>query len=99
MAVGREQSIALAIVVVGATGTGTFTNVWALARWIRVQPIAETDTYSLTIKDADGIIMLSRSGQVGTYSEKLDMSLGIMRTITIASATQDGTYQCRLDMH
>lgn len=99
MAVGREQVIPLGIVISSATGTGTFSNVWALARWVRIKPIAETDTYDITIKDGEGIIMLSRTGQLGTFSEQLNMSLGIMRTITIANATQDGTYQCRLDMH
>lgn len=97
--VGREQSVPLSIAVSSNTGTGTLTNAWAIARWIRVKPIAETDTYDLTIKDGDGILMLSRTSQLGTFSEKLDMSLGIMRTVQIANATQDGTYQVRFDLH
>jgi hypothetical protein len=43
--------------------------------------------------------MLKRTGHVGTFAEKVEMSLGIMGTISIANATQDGTYQVRLDMH
>jgi hypothetical protein len=97
--VGREQSIQLNIVVSSGTGTGTLTNAWTLARWIRVKPISETDTYDLTIKDSDGIIMLKRTSQLGTFSERLEMSLGIMRTFLIENATADGTYQSRLDLH
>lgn len=99
MNVGREQSLQLPIVVSSGSGTGTVTNVWAIIRWLRVVPINETDTYDITIKDADGLIMLYRTSQLGTFSERIEMSLGIIRTINIANASIDGTYQCRFDLH
>lgn len=96
---GKQQSLRLSIAVAAGTGIGTITNDWSLVRWLRIKPIAETDSFDVSIKDADGIIMFSRVGQIGTLAERIEMSLGIMRTITIINATQDGTYNCRLDMH
>ena len=96
---GREQSLKLSVSVSSGSGTGTLTNSWDLVRWLRVVPIAESDSFDLTIKDGDGHIMLSRTGQVGTLSEQIEMSLGIMKTVAIANATQDGTYTVKLDMH
>ena len=96
---GSQQSIQGAIAVSSGSGSLTLTPVWQNARWIRIKPVAETDTYDLTISDADGIIMATRTGQLGTFSEKLEMSLGIMRTIAIANASQDGTFQVRFDPH
>ena len=96
---GREQSLSLNITVSGGSGTGTVTNVWETIRWLRIKPVAETDTYNLTISDGEGIIMLSRTGYTGTFSERIEMSMGIMKTIQIDSATQDGTYKARFDMH
>lgn len=94
-----EQSLPLNITVSSGSGTGTITNKWEICRWIRIKPIAETDTYNVVISDADGVIMLSRTSQLGTLSERVEMSLGIMRTITITGATQDGTYVCKFDLH
>lgn len=96
---GSQQSIKGSITVAGGTGTLTLTPIWQNARWVRVQPVAETDTFDVTIKDGDGIIMAKRTGQLGTWSEKLEMSLGIMKTILIENAVQDGTYAARLDPH
>lgn len=96
---GSQQSIKGSVTVSSGSGTLTLTPVWLVARWVRVKPIAETDTYDLTIKDADGIIMVYRQGQLGTLSERLEMSMGIMRTVQVANATQDGTYQVCFDPH
>lgn len=99
MALGREQSLDLNITISSGSGTGTLTPVWALARWVRVTPVNETDTYDLTIKDGKGRIMLKRTTYLGTFSEKLEMSLGIMKSIVIANAAVDGTYAVNLDAH
>lgn len=96
---GREQVKRLPITVSSNTGTGTVTNQWDIARWIRIKPVAETDSFDVTFKDADGDIMVKRTGQVGTLSENLSLSLGILRTVLIENATQDGTYVCKFDLH
>jgi hypothetical protein len=96
---GREQVARLAITVSSGSGTGNCTAAWDLIRWLRIKPIAETDSFDLTIADREGILMLKRTAQVGTFAEKVEMSLGIMGSIAIANATQDGTYQVRFDMH
>lgn len=96
---GREASYRISITVSAGSGTGTLTNAWDIARWVRVIPISESDTYNLTIKDGDGHIMLSRTSITGTFSERLEMSLGIMKTVEIASASQDGTYTVKMDMN
>lgn len=97
--IGKEQSKVLNITVSSGTGTGTVTNQWDICRWLRIKPIAETDTFNLTVKDAGGMIMLVRTSVLGTFSERIEMSLGIIRTVLIESATQDGTYVCKFDMH
>lgn len=97
--VGREQSRLLNITISSNTGTGSPTSLWAISRWVRVIPVAETDSYDVTFKDGDGDIMAKRTGQVGTMSEMLDLSLGILRTVLIENATQDGTYKVKLDLH
>lgn len=97
--VGREQVRRLDITISSATGTGSLTPIWALARWIRCAPIAETDTYDITIKDGSGFIMMKRTGQLGTLSEQLTLSMGIAKTVLIENATQDGTYTFLADMH
>lgn len=96
---GSQQSVKGTITISSGSGSLTLTNAWLNARWVRVKPVAETDSFDLTISDADGIIMLYRQGQTGTLSEKLEMSLGIMRTVQIANATADGTYTLKLDIH
>jgi hypothetical protein len=96
---GREQSLRLNIAVSGGAGIGTITKVWDLARWVRIAPINETDTYTLTIKDSDGMIMGLWTGQLGTFSSRLEISLGIMATVEISAASTDGTYVCKFDMH
>lgn len=99
MAVGREQSRSLSITVSSATGTGSPTPIWAVARWIRVIPVSETDTYDVTFKDGDGDIMGKYTGQSGTLSQRLEMSLGILKTVLIENASQDGTYRIKFDFH
>lgn len=96
---GPQKSLRLSIVVSSGAGTGTITNEWISARWVRVIPINETDTFDMTIKDGEGFLMLARTNLLGTFSEKCEMSLGIMRTIVIANAAVDGTYQVRFDTH
>lgn len=97
--VGREQSRILTIAVSGGTGTGSVAAIWALARWIRIIPTIESDTYDVTFKDGDGDIILVRTGLTGTMSEQLDMSLGILRTIVIANSSSTGNYKAKFDMH
>ncbi len=99
MAVGKEQSRLLNITVAGGTGTGTVISEWALARWIRVIPTTESDTYDVTFKDGDGDPMVVRTGMTGTMSEQLDISLGILKTVVIANSSSSGTYKVKLDMH
>lgn len=96
---GSQQSIKGTVTVSSGGGALTITNTWLNARWIRIKPIAETDSFDVTVADADGMIMFTRTGQIGTLSERLEMSLGIMRTVTIANATQDGTYTVKFDTH
>lgn len=96
---GSQQSIKGAITVSSGSGSLTLTPVWLSARWVRVKPVSESDSYDLTISDAEGIIMVYRTGQVGTLAERLEISLGIAKTVQIAGASQDGTYQVRLDPH
>lgn len=99
MVPGKEQVRRLGITVSSGAGTGTLTSEWTLARWIRIIPIAETDSYDVTFKDGDGHIMALRTGVTGTMSENLEMSLGILKTVVIANATQDGTYVAKFDLH
>lgn len=96
---GREASLRLNITVSTGAGTGTLTKSWELVRWLRIIPTTENDTYTLTIKDADGHIMLNRTNVLGTFAEKVELSMGIMNTIEIASASADGTYIAKLDTH
>lgn len=96
---GREQVRKLNITVSGNTGTGTVTAIWAISRWIRVIPVAETDSFDVTFKDGEGDIILKRTGQIGTMSEMLELSLGVLATVLIENATQDGTYKAKFDMH
>jgi hypothetical protein len=99
MPIGREQSVPLNITISSGAGTGTLTKMWTLVRWLRIIPVSESDTFDVTVKDAEGLIMLSRTGQTGTLAERIEMSLGIMNSIVVANASQDGTYKCRLDLH
>ena len=96
---GKEQVRLLNITVSSATGTGVVSNQWDIARWVRVIPTAEVDSYDVTFKDADGDIMVKRTGQVGTLAEMLEMSLGIVKTVLIENSTADGTFKVKFDMH
>lgn len=96
---GREQSKRLSITVSSGTGTGTAAKDWTIAHWVRVIPVAESDTYDVTIKDSDGHIMVKRTGQLGTMSENLRLSLGIVGSVLIENAAQDGTYTVKFDCH
>lgn len=96
---GSQQVIKGTVTISSGGGALTLTNIWLNARWIRIKPVAESDTYDITGADADGIIMFTRTTQLGTFSERMEMSLGVLKTITIANASQDGTYQVRFDTH
>lgn len=96
---GSERSIRGSITVSSGSGTLNLTPIWLNARWVRIKPVAETDSFDVTISDGDSILIASRTGQVGTLSEQLSISLGIAKTISISNASQDGTYQVRLDPH
>jgi hypothetical protein len=100
---GKEQSLRLNVAVSGGSGTGTFTNEWTLVRRVRVIPTTESDTYVCQIKDADGHLIFdsndSGGSLTGTLSMLNEMSLGIMRTVEITSASADGTYTIKLDLH
>lgn len=96
---GSEGVKRLSITVSSGSGTGTLTPQWSLARWIRIHPIVETNTYDVTFKDGEGFIMLVRTSMTGTMSEELNMSMGIIKTIVIANASQDGTYVVHFDLH
>lgn len=96
---GSQQSIKGAITVSSGSGSLSLTPVWLNSRWLRVVPVSESDTYDLAIKDGDGHIMAYRTGQIGTFSERLEMSLGIMKTVQITNASQDGTYVFKADIH
>lgn len=97
--IGKEQSKLLTITVTSGSGTGTITNQWDIARWVRIIPVAEGNTYDVAFKDADGDIIASRTGQSGTLSEMLSLSLGILKTVAITNASQDGTFKAKFDMH
>lgn len=96
---GKEQVKRLNISVSSATGTGAVATEWTISRWIRVIPVDETDTYDVTLKDADGHIIMKRTSQLGTLSENLELSLAILTTVLIENATQDGTYIVKFDLH
>lgn len=96
---GREQSKRLAITVSSGGGTGSVTSEWTISRWIRIKPVAESDTFDVTLKDGDGDIIMKRTGQMGTLSENLELSLGIVKTVLIENASQDGAYVCKFDCH
>lgn len=102
-AVGREQSILLNVTVSSGSGTGTFANMWAIARRIRIIPPSESTTYDCMIKDADGDLIFDSTDGIspttGTLSMLNEMSLGIMKTISIVNASGDGTWKIKLDMH
>ena len=97
--IGKEQSRVLTITVSSGSGSGTITNTWDKCAWFRVVPPDEADTYTVTVKDANGFIILKRTGQEGTLSENLALSLGIAKTVEIASASADGSYRAIFDMH
>lgn len=92
-----DQSLSANITISSNTGSVSLSRQWLLSRWVRVIPVAESDSYDVTFKDADGDIMVKRTGQVGTMAEYLELSLGILKTVLIASATQDGTYKVKFD--
>lgn len=96
---GKEASRKLSITISSGSGTGNISPEWAIARWVRVVPVAETDSFDVTIKDGDGLIIVKRTGQVGTLSEMLELSLGIAKTVLIQNTTQDGTYTFIADLH
>lgn len=99
MSVGKEASRRLNITVSSGAGTGAVVSQWDIARWVRVIPVSETDTFDVTFKDGNGFIMGKYTAQSGTFSAKLDMSLGIMKTVLVESASQDGTYTVMFDLH
>jgi hypothetical protein len=99
MSDGKQQVLRLNIVVSSGSGTGTIQNQWDTCRWFRLVPTAESVTYDMTIKDGDGYLMISRTNNTGTLSEEINRSMGIMRTIEITSASQDGTFVALFELH
>lgn len=99
MNTGKEAVRRLNITVSSGTGTGTVVSQWDLARWVRVVPVGESDTFDVTFKDGDGFIMGKYTAQAGTFSSKLEMSMGIMKTVLIENASADGTYKVLFDLH
>jgi len=98
MNTGKEAVRRLNIMVSSGTGTGLVVSQWDLARWVRVVPVNESDTFDVTFKDGDGFIMGKFTGQSGTFSSRLEISLGIMKSVLIENAAQDGTYICLFDL-
>lgn len=99
MAAGKQQSRLLNITVAAGSGTGAVATEWSLARWVRVIPTAEVDTYDVSFLDGDGDIIALRTGMIGTMSEQLNLSLGILKSVVIANSTSTGNYKCKFDMH
>lgn len=99
MTPGKEAVRILSITVSSGTGTGSVVAQWDIARWIRVVPISESDTYDVTFKDGDGYIMGKYTGNQGTFSSKLEMSMGIIKTVLIENASADGDYKVLFDLH
>lgn len=95
----REESRVTTVVVSSATGTALINRVWDVCRWWRVIPPSELYTYTVTIYDGADRKIIERSGQIGTLSENLPISLGIAGKVTISAATGDGTYSVIFDMH
>lgn len=96
---GKEQSRVLLITVSSGSGSGTVTNTWDIAKWVRIIPPSESATYDVTFKDADGDIIAARTSQLGTLSEMLEISLGILRTVLISSSSEDGSFKAKFDLH
>lgn len=90
--------IKLTMVTSGGTGELVLTQQWDIATWVRVIPPAENVVYDLELEDADGHLMVLRTGITGTYSEKLQISLATLNTVSIANATQDGTFTIKFDL-
>jgi len=100
MAVGKEQSILLNVVISSGSGNANIAKQWDIARRLRVIPLAETNRYNVTIDDGDGDIIFFREDQIGTLSETVDLSLGIAANVAISVTTgADGTYKVKFDMH
>jgi len=96
---GKEQVKRLNITVSSGSGIGTVTNQWDICRRWRLIPPSESATYTISLKDADGDLIAKRTATTGTLSEVDEISLGILRTIEITSASADGTYVFKADMH
>lgn len=96
---GREEQRNLSIAVSSGSGTGTIQQSWDICRRIRVIPPSESYTFDVTVLDASGTLVWQRTGWVGSLSEVQELSLGICRTVSIANASNDGTYEVKFDMH
>lgn len=99
MSDGPQKSILLSISVSSGSGTGTVPSEWVLSRRIRVIPPSDGSVYSLNVKDGAGDSVWRRDSQQGFLSEEETLSLGICATVAISSASQDGTYKVRFDLH
>jgi len=99
MTVGRQEIRKLSITISSGTGTGNISRIWAISRRVRIIPVAETDTYDVTVKDPDGDLVIKRTSQLGTFSEIQELSLGSVGSVLIENASQDGTYTVKFDMH
>lgn len=95
---GREQSVPLSVAVSSGSGTGTFANSWDIIRRLRVCPPNETTTYTVTIKDAGGYVVVPATDFTGTLP-LADLSLGIIKTIEITNSSADGTFHIFADLH
>ena len=97
--VGKEKSVLLSISVTSGTGTGTIPREWSLSRRFRVVPPSEAAVFTVTIKDLAGDKVWARSAWTGFLSEQQFFSLGIADTVVITSASEDGTYKVKFDLH
>lgn len=99
---GREEVKTLSISVTagaGVCGTGTLTPVWSVARWVRIIPTSESDTYGVKFLDGDGDMVIYRTSLTGTFSEQLEISLGTVRSVQILDSSSTGTYKVKFDMN
>jgi hypothetical protein len=97
--IGREESRLLNVTVSSGAGSSNVDRIWAVCRRVRVIPPSEAATYTVTISDGGSDPIFKRTGQTGSLSEIQYLSLGICSSVAISSATADGTYKVKFDMH
>lgn len=99
MSAGKEGVRIVNVSVSSGTGNANITRAWELSRRFRLVPPNETDSYDVSVLDADSHLIFKRSGQVGTLSELQFFSLGIASSVSVANASTDGTYTAKFDLH